>query len=314
MNTLQQKNNNKVVFLFGPTAVGKTDLLCSLFVSDYEVINADSVQVYRKLDIGSAKASMEMRKTIEHHLIDILDPWENWNVATFIENADKACTAIREKGKIPVLSGGTAYYFKHFLYGLSQAPKSDPQIREEVSSYIQNVGNIEAHEYLCSVDPVSGSKINVNDVYRISRALEVYKTCNRPLSDFAIPDKIRNNMDVLVIGLKRDKEDLKSRISKRVDIMFEMGLIDEIKMLIEMGANSSWQSMQAIGYSEFINALKDKDFSSLDIDEIKNQIVMNSIHYAKRQMTFFNSFADVNWVHPEDIQSIKKLLSTFERS
>lgn len=286
-------------------------MLCSLFASGYEVVNADSVQVYRKLDIGSAKASASEQQKIKHHLIDILDPWENYNVADFINLADKACEEIRQRGNIPVLSGGTAYYFKHFLFGLSNAPSADPDVRKEVAEWIEKVGLSEAHAYLMSVDPVSGERINPNDSYRISRAIEVYKTSGKPLSSFAVPTAYRNGMDVLIIGLKRDKEELRKRIQQRVDIMFEQGIVGEIKGLIDIGACSDWQSMQGIGYSEFIKAYEQAgSFDNLNFEEIKQQIVMDSIHYAKRQMTFFNSFAKVNWFEPEDVKRIKELLDT----
>ncbi len=299
MNILLQENNKeeKVVFLFGPTAVGKTELLCSLFSSGYEVVNADSVQVYRGLDIGSAKADAKTQSIIPHHLIDILNPWEKFNVADFIFLADDACKKIRENGNIPVISGGTAYYFKHFMFGLSDAPKSDPEIRKEVAEWIAEAGLEKAHEYLCMIDPVSGSRINVNDSYRISRAIEVYRYSGKPLSDFKVPDTIRNNMKIEAIGLCRDKEQLRVRIEKRVDQMFEEGLVAEIGKLLDMGASSDWQSMQGIGYKEFFSAMQDGlSLDELDMDSVKEQIVMNSVHYAKRQMTFFRSFSDVRWV------------------
>ena len=313
MNTLRQKNN-KVVFLFGPTAVGKTDLLCSLFVSGHEVVNADSVQVYKGLDIGSAKADEEVLSKIKHHLVNVLQPWETFNVATFISMADRACEEIRANGNIPVVSGGTAFYFKNFMYGLSKAPQCTAETREKVARYISENGNAASHEYLCSIDPVSGARINVNDTYRISRALEVYLTCGQPLSSFPVPDKPRNNMDVLIIGLERDREELRQRIAKRVDLMFETGLVDEIERLIQSGASLKWQSMQAIGYSQFFRALESCSLKDIDIKAVKQQIVTDSIHYAKRQMTFFNSFKDVHWCHPEDINKIRELVTTFENS
>ncbi len=294
-------------------------MLCDCF-SDYsEVVNADSVQVYKHLDIGSAKADAATVAKIPHHLIDILEPWENYNVADFIRLADEACKEIWSKGKIPVVSGGTAFYFKHFLYGLSEAPKSDPLIREEVANYLKTVGLAEAHKYLCSVDRVSGLRINPNDGYRISRALEVYKTCGKPLSSFALPSVPRNNMKVLSIGLCRDKEELKSRIGLRVKIMLKQGLLEEIRSLLEMGCCPSWQSMQGIGYKEFLNHIwkGDKEsslaaFDALSAEEIKailGEIEMNSIHYAKRQMTFFRSFANVQWMSPQDPQNIELVKS-----
>lgn len=303
MNTQKQKKTDKdVVFLFGPTAVGKTDLLCSFFCPGYEVINADSVQVYRKLDIGSAKADPDTQKKIPHHLIDILDPDENFNVADFVSLADKACSEITQRGNTPIISGGTAYYFKSFMYGLSQAPQCNPEIREQVQAWVGEIGLKEAWNYLKSVDPVAADRINVNDVYRITRAVEVYRQTGRPLSSFEVPNKVRDSLNITAIGLYRDKDELRQRIAKRVDIMFEQGLGREIEGLIALGASSSWQSMQAIGYKEFIQAYEELgNFNSINLDKVKNEIVMNSIHYAKRQMTFFKSLEGVQWVRPEEV-------------
>ena len=311
----------KAVFLFGPTAVGKTSLLSDFFSPFAEVVNADSVQVYRHLDIGSAKADEATLSRIPHHLIDILDPWETYNVADFIRLADEACADIRSRGKLPVISGGTAFYFKHFMYGLSQAPQSDPQTREAVQLMIRDRGLEKAYNYLKIVDPVSAARINPNDSYRISRAIEVFRSSGRPLSDFALPTQPRDNMKVLSVGLKRDKEELRSRIKLRVDIMFEQGMTGEMKGLLEMGARPGWQSMQGIGYREFMDAIWRGDgpsslkaLESLDSDgiqAIKDKIVMNSIHYAKRQMTFFRSFADVHWISPDDTQTLSALLDGF---
>ena len=230
---------NKAVYLFGPTAVGKTRLLFDFFSGTGEVVNADSVQVYRHLNIGSAKATKDITDRIPHHLIDILDPWETYNVADFIRLGDQTCKQIWQNGHLPVISGGTAFYFKHFMYGLSEAPQSDPETRHIVELFIRDQGLQKAHDYLKIVDPVSAERINVNDIYRISRAIEVYRTSGRPLSSFALPTEPRNNMQILSIGLMRDKENLKARIRERVDIMFDEGLIDEIAKLIDMGANPS---------------------------------------------------------------------------
>ena len=300
---VNSETKRNVVFLFGPTAVGKTQLLCECFSKVGEVVNADSVQVYRGLDIGSAKADSYIQSKIPHHLIDILDPWENYNVADFIHLADAACEDIWSRGLIPVVSGGTAFYFKHFLYGLSQAPKSDPVVRDEVASYISKVGLIEAHKYLSTIDPISGARINQNDGYRISRALEVYKASGRPLSSFELPHEPRNGMNVVSIGLCREA---------RVDVMFNQGIVGEIRHLLGIGASPSWQSMQGIGYKEFLDRVWCGDSTSStkaldalskdDLSSIASAIEMNSIHYAKRQMTFFKSFANVKWLDPKEIE------------
>ena len=315
--------NNKAVFLFGPTAVGKTRLLFDFFSTMGEVVNADSVQVYRGLDIGSAKAEKEITDAIPHHLIDILDPWEKYNVADFIRLADQACADIWSRGKLPVISGGTAFYFKHFMYGLSEAPQSDPETRHSVQLFIQDQGLKKAHDYLKIVDPVSAERINENDSYRISRAIEVYRASGKPLSSFALPTTPRNDMKILSIGLMRDKEELKKRIKERVDIMFEQGLLKEMKSLINMGATPDWQSMQGIGYSEFMDVLYDPTYGDQlktideltkeDIEAIKEKIVSDSVHYTKRQMTFFRSFEDVKWIDAGDTQSLRTILEDFIR-
>ena len=317
----EKNKGNKAVFLFGPTAVGKTRLLSDFFSGIGEVVNADSVQVYKGLDIGSAKADKEITDRIPHHLIDILEPWESYNVADFIHLADIACSGIRERGKIPVISGGTAYYFKHFLYGLSEAPASDPEVRRTVALFIRDQGLQKAFEYLKIVDPLSAQRINPNDGYRISRALEVYRSSGKPLSSFALPSNPRNGMQVLSIGLVRDRQELKTRIRARVDIMFAQGLRDEIRKLLEMGANPSWQSMQGIGYSEFLEKIYTDDrqtaitnldnLTQADLDEIKQKIVSDSVHYAKRQMTFFRSFADVRWINPDNCPELESMIRSF---
>ncbi len=284
-------------------------MLCSFFSRSCEVVNADSVQVYRTLDIGSAKADARTLSIIPHHLIDIRDPWETWNVSDFVRLADKACADIRMRGKIPVISGGTAFYFKNFLYGLSKAPASDPAVRASVSAFMESEGREAAYRRLEEVDPVSAARININDTYRISRALEVWESCGQPLSSFALPKEPRNGMDVLLIGLYLEKDVLASRIRKRVDLMFECGLKDEISRLVSRGASLDWQSMQGIGYKEFFTAVQDGTaFENLDFESIKEQIVLNSIHYAKRQMTFFRSFENVHWIKSSDPETLKALL------
>ena len=312
---LGTNQGNKVIFLFGPTAVGKTRLLFDFFSGTGEVVNADSVQVYRHLDIGSAKADASITEKIPHHLIDILDPWETWNVADFIRLADNACREIWGRGRIPVVSGGTAFYFKHFMYGLSDAPQSDPDTRKAVELYIRDQGLDKAYEYLQIIDPISAGRINRNDSYRISRAIEVYRSCGRSLSDFALPTTVRNGMDILSIGLLRDREELKDRIRTRVDIMFSQGIVAEIRKLLEMGASKAWQSMQGIGYSEFLEKAQTVEaleaLTQADLEEIKERIISDSIHYAKRQMTFFRSFADVRWITPEDTETLSETIGSF---
>ena len=291
--------------LFGPTAVGKTALTEELFSKGFEIINADSVQVYRYLDIASAKPEKELVEKIPHHLVDIRFPWEQYNSGDFCKDAERLIKEINERGNIPLITGGTAYYFKQLLYGPSSTPESNPKTREEIQRTIDDIGLDKAYEMLMSLDMEAAKKIDKNDRYRISRALEVIKDTGRPLSSFPVSDTLREDIDFVIIGLKREKKELEDRIRKRVDIMFDSGAVREMKTLLSMGADLSWPGMQGIGYREWFNAMESGE---VNISIIKDMIIRSSIKYAKRQMTFFSSFSDTLWFSPNDIEKIKGYL------
>ena len=291
--------------LFGPTAVGKTALTEELFSKGFEIINADSVQVYRFLDIASAKPEKELVEKIPHHLVDIRFPWEQYNSGDFCKDAERLIKEINERGNIPLITGGTAYYFKQLLYGPSSTPESNPKTREEIQRTIDDIGLDKAYEMLMSLDMEAAKKIDKNDRYRISRALEVIKDTGRPLSSFPVSDTLREDIDFVIIGLKREKKELEERIRKRVDIMFDSGAVREMKTLLSMGADLSWPGMQGIGYREWFNAMESGE---VNISIIKDMIIRSSIKYAKRQMTFFSSFSDTAWFSPNDIEKIKGYL------
>lgn len=291
--------------LFGPTAVGKTALTEELFSKGFEIINADSVQVYRFLDIASAKPEKELVEKIPHHLVDIRFPWEQYNSGDFCKDAERLIKEINERGNIPLITGGTAYYFKQLLYGPSSTPESNPKTREEIQRTIDDIGLDKAYEMLMSLDMEAAKKIDKNDRYRISRALEVIKDTGRPLSSFPVSDTLREDIDFVIIGLKREKKELEDRIRKRVDMMFDSGAVREMKTLLSMGADLSWPGMQGIGYREWFNAIESGE---VNISIIKDMIIRSSIKYAKRQMTFFSSFSDTLWFSPNDIEKIKEYL------
>lgn len=300
--------SNKLIFLFGPTSVGKTKLLTDICKDRFSVVNADSIQVYKGLDIGSAKVSAEVMKKVPHYLIDILPPTEQFTVADFIKKADEAIVDIYNRGRIPIISGGTAFYFKHFLYGLSEAPPTDEKVRADIEKEIKSNGIESIYQILKEVDFTSYQRINPNDSYRIQRAVEVYRTCGKPLSSFSVPKTPRNNMDPLIIGLYRDNEEMAKRLKLRVNLMLQEGLLDEIKTLIREGADASWPGMQGIGYKEFFEAMKTGEQSR---SQILERIVLNSKHYAKRQYTFFKSFENVNWMDAKDDEKIKILIENY---
>lgn len=301
--------SNRLIFLFGPTGVGKTALLERLFSSRFQVVNADSKQIYRHLDIGSAKPEPSLLRLIPHHLVDIRDPWEQFSVGEFVKLADSACLAIHQGGDIPVICGGTAYYFKHFFFGLPASPKSDPDTRKRIAKLADERGLTWCHDRLFQVDPISAGRIHPSDAYRITRALEVYESSGKPLSSFPVPNQARAGINPLIIGLLRDRRELDERIEQRVEAMFSMGLEDEIARLRSMGAEPAWPGMQGIGYREFFIADEHPEWS---VSEIARLIVRNSRLYAKRQMTFFKSLPGVHWVHPDDIEAIRTLVSSHQ--
>lgn len=242
---------------------------------------------------------------IPHYLIDIKEPHEPFSVGEFVKLADEASLEIKGQGRIPIVCGGTAYYFKHFYYGLPTSPKSNPEIRKLIAQRVEQKGLEWAHTELKRVDPPSAEKIHPADSYRLTRALEVYEETGKPLSSFTLPTKARQGIDPVIIGLTRDRDELLQRIEERVEEMFDAGLEGEIERLLEAGAQKEWPAMQGIGYREFFVAQEDP---TMGRQEIADLIVRNSRRYAKRQMTFFRSLPNVNWVHPDDEEKIKSLL------
>ena len=229
-----------VIVIFAPTASGKTDLTRELFspagshfILNAEIISADSQSVYKYMNIGTAKPEPDFCRQIPHHLIDVKTPDEQFTVADFVFMADKACSDIYARGKIPVICGGTGFYIRNFLYGLPPTPESDPKIREELKSRIAKEGNQLLYDELKSVDPESAKVININDAYRICRALEVYYTTGRTRSSYQIEPKLREEYDFTFIVLEPPRDLLYERIRKRVDIMFDEGLEEEIRILKE---------------------------------------------------------------------------------
>ena len=311
-----------VLILFGPTASGKTGILFELFNSSSglqaEVVSADSMQVYRGMDIGTAKPSAEERARLPHHLIDICDPAEQFNAGDFVRLTDEACLEITNRGKLPVVSGGTGFYLKNFIMGLSEAPPSDPEIRDIVKKDLQEKGAASLMEELKIIDPVSAERIHINDEYRLLRAVEVYRSCGRPLSSFEISSgKKRSNFRFIIIGLSRPREELYRRINQRCAEMFRQGLPNEVNTLYKAGYTPDDPGLRAIGYREFfVEDTQNKWHLSQDINGVQALIAQNSRRYAKRQITFFAGIPDVKWIeagrdNAETAELIKQELKNY---
>ncbi len=294
------------VLLFGPTGVGKTDLLVRLFSGRGEVVSADSMQVYRGLDIGTAKPTPDLRRAIPHHLVDIRDPRDQYTVGDFVSSAESLIRAIGDGGKVPVVSGGTAYYFRNLIYGLPAAPPADPVVRSELDAECSRAGTEEMHRRLQGADPEAAERISPRDRYRILRALEVIETSGKPLSAFRVPDVPRADVDFLTVGLLRPREELYRRIDARVDAMFRRGLPGEAAGLMKAGLTENDPGMKGIGYREFF--LMKRDGCSR-LKDIADRIKADSRRYAKRQITFFRSLPGVTWVHPDDRAALNRIFS-----
>jgi tRNA dimethylallyltransferase len=295
----------RTLVILGPTASGKTQLAIELAKRlNGEIISADSMQVYRGMDIGTAKPTLAERQEIPHHLIDIKNPDEEWTAADFVEQVNKLAPEIIARDRQPIVVGGTGLYLWSLLEGYSFAPQPDSQ---EIRKRLNNNPTPVLYALLSTIDPIAASKINLNDKKRIVRALEVYELTGKrmsevqnkmepetkrlgsisneePRSSFAGSEKI-------LIGLTLPRDDLYVRINQRVDKMISRGLINEVKALLARGYAKNLNAFQALGYKEVIDCLDGK----MDKERLIGELKKRTRNFAKRQMTWFKRFQDVKW-------------------
>ncbi len=284
-----------MVVLTGPTAVGKTVLSIELAKKiNGAIISADSMQVYKYMDIGSAKVTPQEMDGIKHYLIDELSPEDEFNVFVFKDMAKKALDEIYANGKIPIIAGGTGFYIQGLLYDIDfTKQKIDEDYRNMLYDFAKEHGNYALHEKLKDIDPASYELIHENNVKRVIRAIEYYHTCHEPISVHNEKEKNRTSpYNYAYFVLNDDRANLYSRIDKRVDIMIEKGLIDEVKRLKAMGYTQDMVSMKGIGYKEVLSYL-DGQYS---IDEAIEKVKLESRRFAKRQLTWFRREKDTIWI------------------
>jgi len=276
----------KLLVIGGPTAVGKTELSIKLAKKlNGEIISADSMQIYKYMDIGSAKVTKDEMNGIKHYLIDAITPDVQFSVSDFKEYGDKALNEIMSKGKLPIISGGTGLYINSLTCNMTfTEAEKDEDYRQCLEDLALEKGNEFIHEMLKDCDPISYEEIHPNNRKRVIRALEVFKLTNKPFSSYNAGDDFYNsNYDVYYYVLTMNREKLYKRINKRVDIMMEKGLLNECIRLKEMGYTSDVQSMQGIGYKEILYHLEGR----ITLDEAIDMIKQGSRNYAKRQLTWF---------------------------
>ena len=265
------------------------------------------MQVYRYMDIGTAKPTDALLRATPHHLIDIVDPDYQFSVGDFIRRAEDLVRELSGRNVRPVLAGGTAYYFKTLAFGISGAPRSNHRTRRQLGEWVDRVGLETAYSELLKVDPVYAAQIGSSDRTRILRALEVYRLNELPLSHYRVPQTLRRDYRFLFVGLYRPREELYTRIGKRVDQMFEQGLIEEVKNLLARGFGWDTPGMRGIGYHEFSILQR----GCLTTEDVKDLIKRNSRRYAKRQITFFRSLPGVKWYHADDVEGLSREINQF---
>lgn len=265
------------------------------------------MQVYRQMDVGTAKPSLEERARIPHHLFDVVDPSEQFNAGRFVTEAEKLIPAIRQRSRFPVIAGGTAFYITSFLYGLPEAPPVDPAVRERLRGIERDEGRAALYRLLLQSDPEGAARIQPNDRYRVLRALEVFQATGKSLFSYKWPRVPRVDMRFLLLGLDRPREDVYSRIEARVDAMFDAGLLDEVKRLLSQGYGLKDPGMRGIGYRELL----EMRYGCETLGEVRGRIVRNTRRYAKRQMTFFRAVPGVCWMSPDSRDEVRARLEAF---
>ena len=296
----RERNRKKpLIILTGPTAVGKTELSIALAKAvNGAVISADSMQVYKGMDIGSAKIRPEEMQGVPHYLVDILEPEEEFHVVRFQELAKQAMEEIYRKGQIPIVVGGTGFYIQALLYDIDfTSQDEDPALRERYARAAKEHGAHFLHEKLRAVDPVSADAIHENNIKRVIRALEFYEKTGTPISAHNEQERNRTSPYAFCyFVLNDDRQKLYERINRRIDRMLEAGLVEEVRRLKAEGCHRGMVSMQGLGYKEIL-AWLDGDIS---YEEAVYILKRDTRHFAKRQLTWFRRERDVTWVSKPD--------------
>jgi tRNA dimethylallyltransferase len=306
---LKQTTNDKpkICIIVGPTGVGKTDISIELAKAlNGEIISADSAQVYKYMDIGTAKADEAEMQGIKHYMIDEVNPDQSFSVAQFRDRAESYIQEITAKGKLPIIAGGTGLYINSLLNNLDFTPSvGDENFRQEMQDIADQKGAEYLHNMLKDIDAESYQRLHPNDTRRVIRALEVYKYTGKTISYFQEESrKAPSRYEFAFVGLTMDRQRLYDRINRRVDIMLEKGLISEVQRLLDMGYNRELVSMQALGYKEIVQYLENE----IGLEEAIFILKRDSRHYAKRQLTWFRRDERIKWFNFDDYEDRTLLL------
>jgi tRNA dimethylallyltransferase len=303
-------SKQKLLVIIGPTAVGKTKLSIELAHHfNGEIISGDSMQIYKGMDIGTAKIRAEEMEGIPHHLIDILNPSERFSVAEFQILVRDKINEISNRGKLPMIVGGTGLYIQSVIYDYQFSDASgDETFRLQLEDRAKEIGMEALHQELTEIDPESARHIHPNNVRRVIRALEVYHSTGKTMSDIQKEQKPDLLYETVLVGLTMDREKLYERINTRVDLMIDEGLLNEVERLYQSGLHDC-QSIQAIGYKEMYDYLD----GLVALDEAIENLKQNSRRYAKRQLTWFRNKMDVQWFNMTDANEFSKKITGISR-
>ena len=297
----------KVLAIVGPTAVGKTAVgIRAAKELNGEIISADARQLFRGMNVGTAKPSKEELQTVPHHLIDILDPGEYFSAGIYAEMGHEVILDIFSRGKLPIIVGGSGLYFRALVDGLFTGDSRSDEVRKSISGEIKKSGVNAAYERLLKIDEEYAKLISRNDEMRISRALEVYEITGKTLSESFAEQNDEPRLNTLIFGLRMERKLLVSRIEERVEKMIATGLVEEVKQLLDAGHREDLLKIPTIGYNEVIA------FIDGEIDETKmlNDMKVNSRRYAKRQMTWFKKDERINWIDMDAVEDAAEVVIT----
>jgi len=303
------KPKPKLIVICGPTGAGKTSAAIEI-AGEFkgEIINADSMQIYRYMDIGTAKPTPDEQARVKHHMIDIVYPDESFDAAMYAKMAREIIMKLDRQEVVSFVVGGTGFYIKALLYGLFMEGQSDLNIRERLKAEAAVHGAAFLHTRLSKCDPLSAENIHPNDTYRIIRALEIYEMTGKSISEYHEEHRFADELfKVLTIGLDINREILYDRINSRVDAMIDAGFVDEVKGLLDKGYSESLKPMQSIGYRHLTDYIKGR----LTWDKALSTLKRDTRRYAKRQLTWFKSDLRIAWIKPEQLEDIVRLIKKF---
>jgi tRNA dimethylallyltransferase len=309
MNSAFTHQSPRIIIVCGPTGIGKTRTAIDLARRfKGEIVGADSMQIYRTMDIGTAKPTAAEQACVRHHMVDIVNPDAKYDAARYTREAGEAVQDLHQRGLVPVVAGGTGLYIKALLYGLFDSRPPDPEYRRQLEQAAEAHGTAHLHARLAAADPAAAADIHVNDRFRIIRALETFQATGRPISALQQAHRFAQpRFAAFKIGLSMPRQALYERIDRRVDQMVAEGLLEEVQGLLNRGYHAGLKSMQSIGYRHMVDYLQ----HGVSWEETLRLLKRDTRRYAKRQFTWFRADPEIVWTTPDDVSSLASAVETF---